>query len=117
MTDMHQRKAKQAIKKAEQNRDKARRKLLQQRQKLAQRRKKNRQQSREAQGRNDDSINRNPSVYSTVPKQKTNKQNAARNAHSTVPTAPQYSQIPPSDRLFGLRFYHAEESIDPNDGK
>jgi seryl-tRNA synthetase len=117
MTDIHHKKAKQAIKKAERNRDKARQKLLQQREKLAERRKENRQQSERTQNRDNDSMNKNPSVYSTVPKQKTNEQNAVRNAHSTVPTAPQYSQIPPSERLFGLRFYQRKQSSDSNDGK
>lgn len=117
MTDIHHKKAEQAVRKAEQNRNKARQKLLQQRQKLAERRKKNREQSEKAQGHTGDSMNRNPSAYSTVPTQKTNEQNAARNAHSTVPTAPRYSQISPSERLFGLRFYRAKQSTNSNDGK
>lgn len=109
----HKRKAQQAQIKAQINRDKARRKLLQQRKKLAQRRKRNRKQSEARRdGTDDDGENGvgNPTVHSTVPPQKTNAENAARNSHSAVPPAPKYSDMSGCDRLYGLRLHQRTTS-------
>lgn len=107
----HKQKARQARLKAQVNRDKARRKLLQQRKKLAQRRKANRKQSESRRSGTDDEHGvRNPTAHSTVPPQKTNEQNSARNSHSTVPNSPKYSNTAGRERLYGLRLHYRTTS-------
>jgi hypothetical protein len=103
----HEQKAQQAHIKAQINRDKARRKLIQQRKKLAQRRKRNRKQSEARRDDADDGENgvENPTAYSTMPPQKTNAENAARNSHSTVPKTPKYSNVAGRERLYGRRLH------------
>ncbi|WP_240792437.1 protein gvpI [Salarchaeum sp. JOR-1] len=108
----HEQKAQQARVKAQINRDKARRKLLQQREKLAQRRKRNRKQS---EARRDDTNDdedgvENPTAHSTMPPQKTNAENAARNSHSTVPKTPKYSDMVGRERLYGQRLHQQTTS-------
>jgi hypothetical protein len=106
MTDKQQRKqqkARQAQAKAQRNRDKARQKLLLQRKKLARRRSRNRHQSEKR--RADDDGTANPTAYSTMPSQKSNAENAARNSHSAVPAAPKYSTVSARERLYGRRLH------------
>lgn len=116
----HEQKARQARVKAQINRDKARRKLLQQRKKLARRRKRNRKQSEARRGDTTDDGEdgvTNPTAHSTMPPQKTNAENAARNSHSTVPEIPKYSNMPGRDRLYGLRLHRktvSESTEAPN---
>ena len=109
----HKLKTRHAVQKAKNNRDKARRKLLQQRKKLEQRREQNREQS---ENNKTDRGSRNPTAHSTVPPQKTNAQNAARNSHSAVPSKPKYSKIPARERLYGLRLHRAT-STDSGDNQ
>jgi hypothetical protein len=108
MTDKQQRKrerkARQAQAKAQNSRDKARRKLLEQRKNLARRRARNRRQSEERRDDEEDGAE-NPTAHSTMPKQKSNAQNAARNSHSTVPATPKYSNVPARERLYGQRLH------------
>lgn len=107
----HEQKAQQARLKAQVNRDKARRKLLQQRKQLAQRRKRNRKQSESRRDNTgDDHGVENPTAHSTVPPQKTNAENAARNSHSTVPNVPKYSDMSGRKRLYGLRLHQQTTS-------
>ncbi|TSD14758.1 protein gvpI [Haloglomus irregulare] len=107
----HEQKAQQARVKAQINRDKARQKLLQQREKLAQRRKRNRKRS---EARRDDAGDEdgveNPTAHSTMPPQKTNAENAARNSHSTVPPTPKYSDVAGRKRLYGRRLHQQTTS-------
>ena len=108
MTDhrtKYQQKAKRAQAKAQVNRDVARKKLLRQREKLAQRRRNNVAQSTARTESRTSSAN--PSDHSTVPPQKTNAQNAARHAHSTVPPTPKYSTVQARTRLYGQRLHRA----------
>jgi hypothetical protein len=109
----HEQKAQQARVKAQINRDKARRKLLQQREKLAQRRKRNRKQSEarraDADADGEDGVE-NPTAHSTMPPQKTNAENAARNSHSTVPPTPKYSDMAGRKRLYGQRLHQQTTS-------
>ncbi|MFT4890099.1 MAG: hypothetical protein ACI9YT_001012 [Halobacteriales archaeon] len=100
-----------AKRKALANRDKARRKLLQQREELARRRRKNRDTS--AANREDGQEDQtNPTAHSTMPGQKTNAENAARNSNSTVPPRPKHSTTPAKERLYGLKLRDAVEGND-----
>lgn len=104
-----------AIRKAKINRDKARRKLLKQRRRLAKRRKSNRERSERAKDKNSTDDNRNPTVKSLLPRQRTNAENATRNAHSSVPEKPKYSEVDPAPRLYGSRFNAERGSEDDSD--
>ncbi|SDY65514.1 protein gvpI [Halopenitus persicus] len=106
----HEQKVRQARVKAQINRDKARRKLLRQREKLARRRTRNRKQSETRRGDSDGDDTdgetvENPAGHSTMPSQKSNAENAARNSHSTVPKTPKYSDMPARERLYGRRLH------------
>lgn len=103
----HEQKVRQARIKAQINCDKARRKLLRQREKLARRRTRNRKQSEARRGGSDGDGEtvENPSRHSTMPPQKSNAENAARNSHSTVPKSPKYSDMPARERLYGRRLH------------
>lgn len=103
-------KMKAAIRKAKLNRDKARRKLLEQRRLLAERRESNRKRSERAKAEGSTDENENPTVTSLVPRQRTNAENAVRNAHSSVPEKPKYSTVEPAPRLYGIRFDADRES-------
>lgn len=100
-----------AIRNASVNRKEARKKLLQQRKKLARRRRENRKMSAENrdQGQKDEA---NPTARSTVPDQKSNAENAARNSNSTVPTKPKHSRSPVEKRLYGTKLREAAEGMD-----
>lgn len=110
----HEQKARQARVKAQINRDKARRKLLRQREKLARRRTRNRKQSETRRDDTDGETVENPAGHSTVPSQKSNAENAARNSHSTVPKTPKYSDMPARERLYGRRLHR--RTADGNSG-
>jgi hypothetical protein len=100
----HERKAQQAVTKAQVNRDKARKKLLRQRRKLARRRARNRRQSEK---RRDEQTEdgETSTTHSTLPPQKSNAENAARNSHSTVPETVKHSNVPARERLYGQRLH------------
>lgn len=98
-------KAKAAIRKAKVNRDRARQKLLMQREQLAERRESNRKQSERRKSDTSSDDNENPTVTSTLPRLRSNVENATRNGHSSVPEKPKYSDVEPRRRLYGLRFY------------
>lgn len=72
----------------------ARRKLRAQHRRLAAKRERNRAQ-------NDDSAS------PTVPRVKSTKQ-AATGHHSTVPSKPRKSSVPPERRIYGLRFEQSD---------
>jgi len=112
----HEQKVRQARVKAQINCNKARRKLLRQRKKLAQRRTRNWKQSEARRGasNSDGETAGNPSKHSTLPPQKSNAENAARNSHSTIPKSPKYSDMPTRERLYGLRLHRrtAGESLE-----
>lgn len=110
--------ATQAIKKAKSNRDQARKKLLRQRERLAERRKQNKSKSEQNRAQDPSSeTTQNPSAHSTVPPQKTNGQNAARNSHSTVPRVPKYSDVDAQQRLYGLRLATHQSGADTDNGE
>lgn len=108
-------KAQAAIRKAKRNRDKARQKLLEQRRRLAERRKSNRKRSERAKADSSTDDNENPTVTSFIPRQRTNAENALRNAHSSVPEKPKYSEVEPAPRLYGVRFDAERGSEDDSD--
>ncbi|ADQ68784.1 hypothetical protein C499_14260 [Halogeometricum borinquense DSM 11551] len=109
MTDKQQQKrkqkARQILAKAQLSRDTARQKLLQQRRKIAQRRKRNRHQSESQRDRDENDGTGNPTAHSTLPPQKSNAENAARNSHSTVPAVPKHSNVAARERLYGQRLH------------
>ncbi len=99
----HQQRADRAIRKAQMNRDRAREKLLQQRKRLARRRERNVEATESTEEDDSASLGTNPTAYSTVPRQRSNAENSARQSHSTVPLRPKYSTVRPRARLYGLR--------------
>lgn len=103
-------KAKTAIRKAKVNRDKARKKILAQRKQLAERREENRKRSDQRKHDKSTDSNNNPVIFSMLPQQQTNKRNAMRNSHSTVPEKPKYSEVEAKPRLYGHRFYQERNS-------
>ncbi len=99
----HQQRADRAVRKAQANRDRARKKLLQQRKRLARRRERNVEATASAEEDDSTSLGTNPTAYSTVPRQRSNAENSARQSHSTVPLRPKCSTVRPRARLYGLR--------------